>query len=607
MILDDIVERLTGRWALSLKAWLYLTFLGILGTKTRTYALLDITQLESIMLAVSVHLINAPIYYFFAHKLFKKRFTEQLSLISVLLCFLLFILSISTSEILITVYVFNETAYLGPQLFAPVFPSLFGFIASSYLLAEFDKNRIDIKRLAFAQTTLEKTAKESQDQIIAERSQLISAIQNSVFYQLDALKKQFSTLGSNPRRTEIERLANELEEYSANTIRSLSHEIAEDVSNESPIDRLAFVGSSNVKKSLNAYEPYISFKFALLGLVLVGGNHQASLSGYKGFLLQFAATLAIAPILFIGKIATRKFNPRNIYLGFASYLLTIFLSGNVLTMVAHSQFVIDLEIRNSYSPVIYSARTLAGVVLASLVVTIVEARRKTVNNLVTMNAKLQVELEWMDSRSRELRKELASILHGPLQGRIAGIAMALRFNAAEEDSSAEERSKKLDEIESLLSTVINDVQVLFKTEKNQPAASIIIKLIKLRRSWDGIAAISWSVKPEVFALLPAASFNVVSDVLYDAVSNSVRHGGAKKIDIIFGIDSAALTLTVKDDGSGIKQDFTPGSGLRKITEAGGTYQFTPEVEQGAQLVIRLALNASNVIDSSQPSTALEKK
>jgi signal transduction histidine kinase len=185
--------------------------------------------------------------------------------------------------------------------------------------------------------------------------------------------------------------------------------------------------------------------------------------------------------------------------------------------------------------------------------------------------------------------------------------MALRLNAAEEDSSTEEKSKKLDEIESLLSTVINDVQVLFKTEKNQPEASIIIKLIKLRRSWDGIAAISWSVKPEVFALLPTAIFDVVSDVLYDAVSNSVRHGGAKKIDIIFGINSSDLTLTVRDDGSGIKQDFTPGSGLRKITEAGGTYQFTPEVEQGAQLVIRLALNASYVIDSSQPSTALEKK
>ena len=194
MILDEIVERITGRWAVSFKAWLYLTLIGILGTKTRTYALLDITQTESFLLAISVHLINAPIYYFFAHKLLQKRFTEQLSLARVLASFTIFILTIACSEILVTIYVFDQTAYLGPQLFAPLFPSLYGFIASSYLLAEFDKNRVDIRRLAFAQTTLEKTAQQSQDQIIAERSQLISAIQDSVFYQLDALRKQFSTI-----------------------------------------------------------------------------------------------------------------------------------------------------------------------------------------------------------------------------------------------------------------------------------------------------------------------------------------------------------------------------------------------------------------------------
>jgi hypothetical protein len=88
MILDEIVDRITGRWAVSLKAWTYLTFLGIFGTKSRTYALLDITQLESFLLAISVHLINAPIYYFFAQKLLKKRFTEPLSLVAVFGSFL---------------------------------------------------------------------------------------------------------------------------------------------------------------------------------------------------------------------------------------------------------------------------------------------------------------------------------------------------------------------------------------------------------------------------------------------------------------------------------------------------------------------------------------
>jgi signal transduction histidine kinase len=589
MIVDEIVERITGRWAFSFKAWLYLTILGILGTKSRTYALLDITQLESVLLAISVHLINAPLYYFFAQKLFKKRFTEPLSLMSVLGTFLLFMLTISTSEILITIYVFDQTAYLGPQLFAPLFPSLFGFIASCYLLAEFDQNRKDIKRLAFAKSTLEKTAHESQDQIVAERSQLISAIQDSVFYQLDALKKQFSLLGSNPRRSEIERLANELEEYSANTIRSLSHEIAEDVGMKSPIDRLSFVGSLNSKKSMNNYQPYISFKFAILGMILIGGNHEASLSGYKGFLLQLAAALILSPILFVGKIATRKYSPNNLYIGFASYLLTIFLSGYILTALVSSEFIKNLEIRNEYSPIVYSARTLSGIIVASLIVTIVEARRNTLNNLVAMNEKLQVEIDWMDNRSSELRKELASILHGPLQGRIAGIAMALRLNAEEEDLSDDEKSKKLEDIERLLQTVIHDVQELFKVEKNQPEASIIIKLIKLRRSWEGIAKVKWTIEPHVFAVLGASYFKTISEILYEAVSNSVRHGGATAVSIAINADANNLILEIADDGKGVNQLPIPGAGFRKFSEFGATYSFDLNVKQGAKMTVLLPI------------------
>ena len=589
MIVDEIVERITGRWAFSFKAWLYLTILGILGTKSRTYALLDITQLESFLLGISVHLINAPLYYFFAQKLFKKRFTEPLSLMSVLGTFLLFMLTISTSEILITIYVFDQTAYLGPQLFAPLFPSLFGFIASCYLLAEFDQNRKDIKRLAFAKSTLEKTAHESQDQIVAERSQLISAIQDSVFYQLDALKKQFSLLGSNPRRSEIERLANELEEYSANTIRSLSHEIAEDVGMKSPIDRLSFVGSLNSKKSMNNYQPYISFKFAILGMILIGGNHEASLSGYKGFLLQLAAALILSPILFVGKIATRKYSPNNLYIGFASYLLTIFLSGYILTALVSSEFIKNLEIRNEYSPIIYSARTLSGIIVASLIVTIVEARRNTLNNLVAMNEKLQVEIDWMDNRSSELRKELASILHGPLQGRIAGIAMALRLNAEEEDLRDDEKSKKLEDIERLLQTVIHDVQELFKVEKNQPEASIIIKLIKLRRSWEGIAKVKWTIEPHVFAVLGASYFKTISEILYEAVSNSVRHGGATAVSIAINADANNLILEIADDGKGVNQLPIPGAGFRKFSEFGATYSFDLNVKQGAKMTVLLPI------------------
>ena len=589
MILDEIVERITGRWAVSFKAWLYLTIVGILGTKTRTYALLDITQTESFLLAFAVHLINAPIYYLFAHKFLQKRFTEQLPLARVLVSFTIFILTIACSEILITIYVFDQTAYLGPQLFAPLFPSLYGFIASSYLLAEFDKNRVDISRLAFARTTLEKTARQSQDQIIAERSQLISAIQDSVFYQLDALRKQFSTITGISKRNEIERLANELENYSANTIRNLSHEMANDAGANNPVDRKSFVGSQSFKNFSHSYQPYISFKLSVTTMVLIGGNHEASLNGLNGFLFQMISTLAIAPILFIGSNLTKKYSPKNLYIGFSAFLLTIFISGYVLVVTANWIHMSNFEQRNEYPPIVFSARTLAGIILASFIVTIVMARRKTIEDLIEMNKKLQVDLDWMDNRSRELRKELASILHGPLQGRIAGVALALRIIAADEEATEDEKNKKLDDIEKLLESVMHDVQELFKIEKTKAEASIVIKLINLRRSWDGIAAVKWTIEPHVFAVLSASYFKTISEILYEAVSNSVRHGGATSVSIAFNADDKNIILTIRDDGKGVSTSPIPGAGLHKFSEYGATYSFDRAAEQGAKLTVLLPI------------------
>ena len=607
MILDEIVERITGRWAASFKAWAYLSAIGSLGTISRTYTLLDITHKQSILMALAVFIISSPFYLLLSSTLLRKRYTEQLSLARVFSFYIIFWLTVAATEIILTVYVLHKTAYLGPQLFAPLFPDITGLIASSYLLAEFEKNRQDIGRLAFAQSTLTKTAQESHDQVIAERSELISAIQNSVFYQLDALKKQFSSIRLGSKQNELQALASELEEYSTNTIRSLSHEMAKDTDTRQPIDRLSFIGSKKIKPFTASIAPLISFKLSIVTLLVVGSFHELSLNGIRGFIFQIVLTLPLLPILFVGEKLTRRYSGENLLKGSSAFLLTIFFCGYLTFITAFWLDLNNFHLRNEYSFSVFAGRSLASVVVTSMIVTIVEARRRTLSELVAMNEKLQVNLEWMDNRSRELRREIASILHGPLQGRIAGVVMSLRLLDSNSESSESEKVRRLQEIEELLSTVISDVQELFKVGTHEPEASIIIKLINLRRSWDGIAVISWSVQPEVFAAVPSVSFNALSEVLYEAVSNSVRHGGATSINIIFEVDPKLLTLTVSDNGAGIKEDLTPGSGLHKITEVGGTYQFTSGVEQGAQLVIHFALHTLGAISSNQPSTTLEEK
>ena len=63
------------------------------------------------------------------------------------------------------------------------------------------------------------------------------------------------------------------------------------------------------------------------------------------------------------------------------------------------------DLRNEYAADEFAIRTLATVIVCSLAVTIVEARRQTLKDLIAMNDRLQVELDWIDGRSQEIRKE----------------------------------------------------------------------------------------------------------------------------------------------------------------------------------------------------------
>ena len=582
-------NHITGRWAISFRMWLYLSVIGGLGVISRVRDIHNISTLAATYCAVFVLILNIPLYVLISEVVLKKRKEEPQELYKVFSSYLSLWLGNVVAEGFFTYFYLDKPVYLGPQVFAPLFPSFFGLLTCAYLLAEFDTNRSDIGRLQYARNVLVNTTSAARKRIEIERARLIEAIQKSIFVQLDALKSQLTDAKNSESRNEILRIANELEEYSRQTIRSLSHEIANDSLSSLRIDRKIFVGGDKTSQFSNIYDPKLSVFFALTYLFIVGGFNELSLNGWSGFLFNSTIALVAAPFLLIGATLIYLRRGGSILERFTYFLLSIFVVGFVVFRASANFELNVFDLPNAYQPNVMALRTLTTIVLASLIMTLIEARRKTRLQLEAMNSKLNQELEWIESRSAEVRDEIASVLHGPLQGRIAGIALALRLEEENGESSSSKKEEHLSQMIHILDSVLRDVQNLFEIDVNPDTKSIAVKLLDLKKSWNGIVEINWEIDPSVYANLSESKYQVVLDILYEAVSNAVRHGHAKRIEIEFSIDDGHLRMLVTDNGLGISKEFKSGIGLHKMAASGANYSFNLVRDKGAQLIVKLPL------------------
>jgi signal transduction histidine kinase len=244
---------------------------------------------------------------------------------------------------------------------------------------------------------------------------------------------------------------------------------------------------------------------------------------------------------------------------------------------------------NAYEPNVIALRALTAITLTSLIMTLIEARRKTRLKLEEMNSELNQELDWIESRSGEVKDEIASVLHGPLQGRIAGIALALRLEDDNGGTDDAKREEHLSQMISILDLVLRDVQKLFEIDTVPDAKSIAIKLLDLKKSWQGIVEVYWEITASVYVNLEESKLDSVMNILYEAVSNAVRHGQARNIKIELEITGNVLEILVTDDGLGVSGDIKSGIGLHKMAAIGANYSFNLARDKGAQLIVKLPL------------------
>ena len=211
------------------------------------------------------------------------------------------------------------------------------------------------------------------------------------------------------------------------------------------------------------------------------------------------------------------------------------------------------------------------------------ALARVVDDITHINNTLQEEIATENRR-------VALLLHGPVQGRLAAVALLLRLDG-EAGRGGHPGDDTLARCRAILHPVVDDLtRVMDGTFED---GALEDRLTKLAERWRGLADVTPSWTPDALAAVAdSQSLRMwVFDIVEEGINNSVAHGDARNVEVNVSRDDDWLTVSVRDDGSGCGESTSPGLGLSAIGRSPARLTLTAVPTGGSQLVVRLPLTA----------------
>lgn len=159
-------------------------------------------------------------------------------------------------------------------------------------------------------------------------------------------------------------------------------------------------------------------------------------------------------------------------------------------------------------------------------------------------------------RISALRRRLARILHSSVQGEFIASSMSISGWAQSDPESIQR------EIERLSNVVTQRLR-----ESPGPQGSPEEYLTDLLSLWEGMLEITLDVAPDTWHMLEER-IDLQHDmglVVAEGLTNAVRHGQGRQVDVKLGTNSDELNVRVESDGR-LDQRISPGLGSRTMDE-----------------------------------------
>ena len=560
MKLSEFIDRLSGRWALTYWQGFILLPIGFIVNISRGDNYLYLTKFESLQMAVAT-IASGTIGFFISDKvILRNRKTEKQDFAKVIYAYTLIWFAGTLCETLLTLFYFKTTLYVGPQIVATYFPTIFGFLSVGFIIGELSETKNEQLRLLQLKREFENRSKNIEIELVNEKMKLIATIKDYLLPQLRSIREEFLSLSDKFNINKKLELASKIEEYSTNTVRHISHDLNIENSN-SPIDEIELEEYSSTFKD-RLYKPYISVKSAFFITFFVGGIQQLGKNGLPGFTYDLFFCIYIVLINSAARSILERIN------GIVAQWI-FFLFYIVVTTLGAFQFY-KLEVRflpklqfneANYLPTL---RLIVGSIIVSILITVATGRRNILQGIVTLNEEIAEQSFEREKQIINVRKQLSATLHGPIQGRLAGIAMLIRLQTGQEETNDNSPSSKIIET---LDDIYDELFTIFGSAEDKKDANIYEDVMEIQTKWSSFVKIDTYIAVDVYGITNLLTREACKTIVNESIANAVRHGKASTIEIYIDKNrrnDSTLKIKIVNDGLAVPAGYKKGVGSDSI-------------------------------------------
>ena len=407
----------------------------------------------------------------------------------------------------------------------------------------------------------------------------------------------------------IRRVAGQVRHCASGVVRELSHALDTSPTNLSEPSR---VGDPNATQDLSLLRKgrTESFRHLLAKIFLVGPFTPIPFGVFACVVVLLGALQVRPPMqailagIVIGAVTACFMWLANRFVAphLATLRLPLRLVGVLAVVLASAGISVGLllVIVVPAQPIRASIQIAAGFVIfstcAGIVTLLNEERRRVLRELSSTVEGISWESSRLQNDELAIRRDVASLLHSDIQGRLAAVAARLVGLADAIDNgnlTPSECRADLVNCADALDQTAHELTTLASTQRAH-VPNLSQELAAIRSAWAAVMVVRVNCPADVLDRIEAIDSvsSAVATAVREGISNALRHGNADHVDVDITVSGESVRVLITDDGSGVVNEFVPGLGLTTMMRAGANVRLA-SLPSGTELSVTIPATPSH--------------